>query len=261
MKRPDKYTGIRSVIVDLFNEVKQRYGVKRMWKALILRGYKIGRDVIRKIMKQENLKVIALTCKKYNSYKNDGNKPVKNWLYDEEAKLHFFNPSTTWQILSTDVTEFHVNDYKVYFSPIIDLHDNMVVSYKISKHPDMSLIYGSLTDLVAKSPKMARFILHSDQGSIYRTTAWKQTCKDNHILQSMSRKGESGDNAKVEGFFAKLKDEFFHGRDFSGVDAKSFMKLLEEYIVWYNEDRIMLGLDGGMSPLQYRKKHGYDLVA
>jgi transposase InsO family protein len=76
----------------------------------------------------------------------------------------------------------------------------------------------------------------------------------------MSRKGCSADNAAVEGFFSRVKNEFFHERDFDKCGTKKFMKLLNEYILWYNDDRIMLGLDGGMSPMKYRKKFGLDLT-
>jgi transposase InsO family protein len=36
------------------------------------------------------------------------------------------------------------------------------------------------------------------------------------------------------------------------------MKMLNEYIVWYNEKRIKISL-GGLSPLEYRQKFGYTI--
>lgn len=37
-----------------------------------------------------------------------------------------------------------------------------------------------------------------------------------------------------------------------GVSLDEFIKILDEYLIWYNEKRIKMSL-GAMSPLQYRQ--------
>lgn len=71
----------------------------------------------------------------------------------------------------------------------------------------------------------------------------------------MSKKGCSPDNSACEGFFGRLKNEFFYYRDWDGVTVDSFMELLNEYIVFYNERRKKQSL-GWMSPRQYRSSKG-----
>lgn len=71
----------------------------------------------------------------------------------------------------------------------------------------------------------------------------------------MSRKGCSPDNSACEGFFGRLKNEFFYHRDWSGVAVESFMQLPDEYIRFYNERRKKQSL-GWMSPMQYRISKG-----
>ena len=46
----------------------------------------------------------------------------------------------------------------------------------------------------------------------------------------MSRKGRSCDNARAEGFFGLLKQEFFHGKDWYGVGAGEFSAALDEWM-------------------------------
>ena len=58
-----------------------------------------------------------------------------------------------------------------------------------------------------------------------------------------------------EGFFGRLKNEFFYYRDWGGVTVDSFMEMLNEYIVFYNERRKKQSL-GWMSPRQYRSSKG-----
>ena len=73
--------------------------------------------------------------------------------------------------------------------------------------------------------------------------------------QFMSKKGCSPDNSACEGFFSRLENEFFYYRDRDGVTVDSFMELLNEYIVFYNERRKKQSL-GWMSPRQYRSSRG-----
>ena len=48
----------------------------------------------------------------------------------------------------------------------------------------------------------------------------------------------SGQNAAAEGFFGRLKQEFFHKRSFAGVSMDGFINMLDGYMVWYRDKRI-----------------------
>lgn len=71
----------------------------------------------------------------------------------------------------------------------------------------------------------------------------------------MSRKGCSPDNSTCEGFFGRLKNEFFYDRDWGGVTTEDFIGRLEQYMRYYRDERIKESL-GWMSPMQYRKSLG-----
>jgi len=71
----------------------------------------------------------------------------------------------------------------------------------------------------------------------------------------MSRKGCSPDNARAEGFFGRLKVEFFYGEGWRGVSVKQFIEMLDSYLRWYREKRIKSDL-GHKNPMQYRKDLG-----
>lgn len=72
----------------------------------------------------------------------------------------------------------------------------------------------------------------------------------------MSKKGYSPDNSACEGFFGRLKNEMFYQRDWKNTTINQFINKLDNYIHWYNNQRIKLSL-GGLIPLQYRKKQRY----
>ena len=71
----------------------------------------------------------------------------------------------------------------------------------------------------------------------------------------MSKKGCSPDNSACEGFFGRLKNEFFYGFKWDDISIDAFIELLDDYLNWYNNNRIKLSL-GGLSPINYRKKLG-----
>ena len=72
----------------------------------------------------------------------------------------------------------------------------------------------------------------------------------------MSKKGYSPDNSACEGFFGRLKNEMFYGHDWSQVSLDNFAFILDDYIHWYNEERIKHSL-GGKSPLEFMKQLGF----
>ena len=61
----------------------------------------------------------------------------------------------------------------------------------------------------------------------------------------MSRKGRSPDNAAAEGFFGRLKNEFFYGWDWRGVAAAEFMERLDAWMRFYSEGRLRAFRDNG----------------
>ena len=68
----------------------------------------------------------------------------------------------------------------------------------------------------------------------------------------MSKKACTSDNAACEGFFGRLKNEMFYNRSWADTSMEDFIDQVDEYIRWYNEQRIKVKL-GGLSPVEYRR--------
>jgi len=94
-----------------------------------------------------------------------------------------------------------------------------------------------LNGLFERLPKTARPIFHSDQGWQYQHPEYQRLLEEHNITQSMSRKGNCMDNGAMENFFGRLKVEMYYGEKFESVNA--FIKVLEEYIYYYNNERII----------------------
>ena len=100
-----------------------------------------------------------------------------------------------------------------------------------------------------------RTVIHSDRGSHYRWPEWVSICEENGLVRSMSKKGCSPDNSAMEGFFGRLKNEFFYHRNWRGVTADGFMEMLDDWLRYYNTKRPKEAL-GWMAPMEYRMAKG-----
>ena len=69
----------------------------------------------------------------------------------------------------------------------------------------------------------------------------------------MSRKGNCLDNSKMETFFSTLKKAIWFGREKDYRSPDQLIAAIDDYIDWYNNERIQAKLKG-LSPLQFRKQ-------
>ena len=165
-----------------------------------------------------------------------------------------FKPAEPLKVCGTDVTEFKLKTGdKLYLSPIKDFCSGEILSYTISDSPNLEMVMSMLKGLYQKHPCREGMVLHSDQGWNYQHASYQENLKEHKILQSMSRKGNCIDNSATETFFGTIKTEMWFGHE-KEFDTKEELKdAIEEYIFWYNNERIQVKLKG-LSPVQFRKQ-------
>lgn len=250
---PDKYAYLRSLVREEFEAERGARGHRTVWARLRRREEPVivSEKVVLRIMKEEGLFVSYSNKKKrsWSSYAGEIGKSPANLV---ERNFHADAPNTLWL---TDITQFSCSGFKCYLSALIDCFDGKVIAHKTSLHPDAELANSMLDDALAALGEGEHPICHSDRGVHYRWPGWIERCKSAGITRSMSKKGCSPDNAACEGFFGRLKNEFFYDKDWEGVTFEEFSRLLEDYIEFYNEKRIKKSL-GWMSPNEYRRSLG-----
>lgn len=242
LNRPDKYSEVKEVIKQIFDEHQGRYGYRRITLELHNRGFLINHKTVCRLMNQLGLKCLV-RIKKYRSYRGKVGKVAPNIL---ERDFKANKPNEKWV---TDVTEFHLFGENLYLSPILDLFNGEIIAYNIEKRPVFSLVTKMLDKAFLCLNEGETPILHSDQGWHYQMTKYQHLLKEHHITQSMSRKGNCLDNAVMENFFGLLKSELLYLQEFESMEH--FKRELEKYIYYYNHKRIKAKLKG-LSPVQYR---------
>ncbi len=244
-QKPDKWAVERQRIVELYHQNKGRYGYRRLTLAMRDEGYVINGKTVRRLMAEAGIKC-QVRMKKYKSYKGEVGKIAPNLLERD------FTADAPRKKMVTDVTEFHLFGVKIYLSPVLDLYNSELIYYTIYRHPVMDMVLDMIKGTVSVIGSHTDAILHSDQGFHYQHKDYQKLLKENHITQSMSRKGNCLDNAVMENFFGLLKSELLYLQSFNSVEH--FLLELEDYLHYYNYDRIKAKLNG-MSPVQYRTHH------
>ena len=87
------------------------------------------------------------------------------------------------------------------------------------------------------------------------TWAWMTDGRRRDLTRSMSKKGCSPDNSACEGFFGRIKNEVFYGRDWKGWNLDDFMYFIDRYLNWFRNERIKIGLNN-KSLKEYRTELG-----
>lgn len=145
---------------------------------------------------------------------------------------------------------FKAGGTKLYLSPVVDLYNDEVVSYSISRSPNMEMVLEMMAGLEGRLDGGGAPLLHLEMGSQYQMLAYGLALERMEIAQSMPRKGNCFDNAKAENFFSVVKTEFCC--DWEGCDPGICERDLGKCIYWYNNARIKKRLDGS-SPLDVRE--------
>ena len=252
------HAAARKAVIEAFEAGGGTYGYRRapaQVNADAGDGAAIGERTVRGIMEEENLVARAARKKRrYSSYEGEISEAPTNLLRDDRGRHHFRSnkPNELW---ITDVTEFRIPAGKAYPSPIVDCFDGMPPSWSISTSPDAGMADSSPLGACKRLGEGDRPKIHSDRGRHYRWPGWIRICDEDGLVRSMSRKGCSPDDARCEGFFGRLKIEFFHGCGWAGVTLEEFMGMLDAYLRWYRDVRIKGDLDY-RSPMQYRRDLG-----
>lgn len=241
-KEPDKYAVCKAEIMRIYHEHKGRYGYRRITTEMKKRNFVINHKTVMRLMALCGIKS-QVRLRKYRSYRGKEGIVAPNLLGRDFTAD---KPNRKWV---TDVTEFSVFGRKLYLSPLMDLYNREIISYKLSTRAVFPPIMQMLEEAIEHLPSEPELIVHSGQGWQYTNKKFQLRLKKTGIKQTMSRKGNPLDNAVIESFFGVLKSELLYLQKFTSFEH--FYNELEMYIEYYNNKRIKKDLKN-MSPVQYR---------
>lgn len=237
---------ISEEVLIIHQQVKHIYGYRRMTIQINKNlGTTYNPKRIRRIMKQ--LGISSVIRRSRPAWKRS------KAFHVAENKLsrQFDSATAPNEIWCTDVTEFKCSDErKVYLSAVIDLFDKSIVSYVAGFKNDNALVMETIKQAFKYNPDCHPMI-HSDRGYQYTSIEYHHLKSIYGFNVSMSRISKCLDNQPIESFFGTLKAERFYLNSYK--NREDLLTDLDDYIYFYNHQRIMTKYDG-LSPSEYRTK-------
>lgn len=231
-------------IIALCKKTNYRNGHRKI-KALLKQEHNIilNRNTVQSLMQKHHLQ-----CRV---------KPKRKWKSQGESIIiapdflkRDFTASEPNQKWVTDITYIQYGSTTKYLSTIMDLYNNEIIAFKLYDHQQTPLVIDTLKEALALRNYPEGVIVHSDQGSVYTSYAYQACIKENHLISSMSRRGNCWDNAVIESFHSSLKSEEFQYVKFNSLPNQVVVERVISYLNYYNHERIQEKL-GYLTPIKY----------
>lgn len=245
VKPRERYLLIR--IKEAFEQSKRTYGYRRIYERLISWGVICYKNQIRKIMKINSIR--PRMKKKYKiTTDSKHNKKISPNLLQRNFEVEEIN-----RVYVGDITYIWTRQGWLYLSTVIDLYSRRVVGWSLGDRITRQLVINAFNNALVMRKPGPGLIFHSDRGSQYASDEFRKVLKDNHVVQSMSRKGDCWDNAVAESFFKTIKSELIYWYNFrSRIEAE--LRIFEYIEMFYNTNRLHSS-NNYMSPAAFEKQN------
>jgi putative transposase len=188
-------------VAAVFGELKGHYGAPRIEQELRRRGYRTSRKRVAASMVRQGLAARRRRRWRTTTDSHHGEPVAPNLL---NRNFSGSGPDRVWV---GDTTYLPVIGGFLFLVVFIDLFSRKVVGWALGDRLDADLSGEALQRALARRRPGPGLICHSDRGSEFAATSFRDLLKEAQALQSMSRKGNCWDNAVAESFFSTLEFE------------------------------------------------------
>ena len=241
----------RKLLLEIYMKAKKRIGT-RAFKIILQRDYgiTISEGRIYRLLKSMNLPKMSTTKTRFKSKKRPE-------FYSENLLKQEFNPKSPNQVWTTDFTYISIGHKRhVYLCAILDLYSRKCIAWKVSDKIDAQLACDTLINAIKKRKPTAPLLFHSDQGSQFKSQAFRKLLDENQIMASYSKPGYPYDNAVTEVFFKYLKQREINRRTFHSIDEVrlSCFEYIENFYNNYNPHSANNGRTPNQREVEYFNK-------
>lgn len=243
--RPDRAWKDDALCVEIqrvWDENKQVYGPRKVWRELLREGYRVARCTVERLMRRLGLQGVVR------------GKPVKTTISDKaipcprdqvNRQFKADRPNALWV---SDFTYVSTWQGHVYVAFIIDVFARRIVGWKASSSSRTDFVLDALEQaLHARRPTQPGLIHHSDRGVQYVSIRYTERLAEAGIEPSVGSVGDSYDNALAETINGLYKTEIIHRRSWKSLQDVELATL--DWVHWFNHKRL-LGPIGNIPPAE-----------
>lgn len=161
--------------------------------------------------------------------------------------LLVWDKNRVWQ---TDITYFEVKGVFYYMTFIIDIYTKVIRGYQVSDHMRAEANIKALAMALKEVGQVPGLIHHSDRGSQFTDTRYRDLLTQHDIHISMGLIAQ--ENAYAERINGTIKNEYLKFKTINSFsDLKREVRIAVQH---YNEQRIHDYLPGKQSPRKFEKQ-------
>ena len=225
------------------------YGYRKLWLALRRAGETVGRDHVKRLMRQHGIRGAKRRGKPWRTTTPDPAATRSPDLVNRDFTAT--RPDALWL---ADFTYLRCWEGVVFFSFVIDAFSRRVVGWQFASHMRTDLVLDALRMALTRRAHGAdlRLIHHSDAGSQYTSIDVRQVLDDHDLLASIGSVGDAYDNAMAESFVDSFKTELIADRVWR---TRTQLELaIVQWVAWFNNDRLHESL-GDIPPAEFEAAH------
>ena len=216
-----------------------------MWLALQRHGEQVGRDRVKRLMRQQGIQGAKRRGKPWRTTICDPAATRSPDLVNRDFTAD--RPDALWV---ADFTYVRCYEGMVFFSFVIDVFSRRIVGWQFASHMRTNLVLDALRMALTRRQAGADvdLIHHSDAGRQYTSFAFQQVLDDHDVLGSIGSVGDAYDNAMAESFVDTFKTELIADRIWR---TRTHLELaIVEWVAWFNNDRLHESL-GDIPPTEF----------
>lgn len=230
-------------ITKYFRASRGSFGIRKITKRLNENGAKrINHKRVERLMREHSLfskvgrKFIATTDSRHDQ------------LIADNLLSRDFTASMPNEKMVSDTTVIKSRQGYLYVAGIMDLYGRVIVGMAMSRRNDKYLVMDALKDMLSRGCGAEGCFVHSDRGATYCSEEYRKLLSKHGLLCSMSRKGDCWDNAPMESFWGKMKNEWLKPMYDTIAEAK---RDVYEYVWSFYPYERPHSSNGDMAPMSY----------
>ena len=227
----------------VWDENKQVYGVRKVWKQLRREGHGTARCTVERLMRRLGLRGV-IRGRTVKTTVSDKATPCP--LDKVNRQFRAARPNALWV---SDFTYVSTWQGFVYVAFVIDVFARRIVGWKVSSSARTDFVLDALEQaLHARRPAGDEGLIHhSDRGVQYVSIRYSERLAEAGIEPSVGSVGDSYDNALAETINGLYKAEVIHRRSWRTLEAVELATL--DWVDWFNHKRL-LGPIGNIPPAE-----------
>ena len=238
---------LRVEIQRVWDENRQVYGVRKVWRQLRREGIYAARCSVARLMKVMGLSGVVRGRKIKTTFPAES-KDDRLDLVDRNFTAE--RPNQLWV---SDLTYVATWSGFVYVAFVIDVFSRRIVGWRVSNSLRSDLALDALEQAIWDRDKLSGLIHHSDRGVQYLSIRYTERLAEAGIEPSVGSQGDSYDNALAESVIGLFKTEVIRKNGpWRSLEDVEFATL--EWVWWFNNQRLLEPI-GYLPPAEFEKNY------